>query len=332
MKKLATVLAISLAVVGCEKSKGSKLDNLATNDDSAQQAPKAKKPNAVPIGTGTIEERVARLEQSYAENAEALDFLNKVYAQNKAQMEAQEQREPDPTAVFAVDITQNVKIGMVEGPATAPITIIKAFDFACPYCEQTSEIMHELVKDNGGKVRVVYKNLVVHPDTALPGHLASCAAAKQGKYTQFKDAFWKNAFGGYKASGGKDKSPMLADNIMKFSAEIGLNTTQLKADMDGKDCQAFMQADMQELQKFKVNATPTFYVNGKFVGGAMGKEDFQKMIDEQLALVQKSGVSGGEYYEKVVMAKGEKQFRSKKAAEGGQGEQGAAPAGDGHPH
>ena len=62
MKKLATVITISLAVVGCEKSQGSKLDNIKTTEDTAPA--KAKKPNATPIGTGTIEERVARLEQS----------------------------------------------------------------------------------------------------------------------------------------------------------------------------------------------------------------------------------------------------------------------------
>ncbi len=330
MKKLATVIAISLAVVGCEKSQGSKLDNIETKDDDDAPAPgKKSKPNAVPIGTGTIEERVARLEQAHADNAEALDFLNKVYAQNKAQMEAQEAKEPDPNAMFAVDIAQNVKIGMAEGPATAPVTIVKIFDFACPYCEQTNDTMHELVKDNGGKVRVIYKNLVVHPDTALAGHLASCAAAKQGKYQQFKDAFWKHAFGGYKASGGKDKTPMGVDNIMKFSGEIGLNTAQLKTDMEGKECQTFMQNDMQELQKFRVNSTPTFYVNGKHVGGAIGKEDFQQLIDQQLAIAQKSGVTG-DYYEKVIMAKGEKQFRSKKQAEAAG--QGGGGGHEGHGH
>ena len=210
MKKLATVLALSLAVVGCEKSTGSKLDSLATTTDDA---PAKKKPNATPIGTGTIEERVARLEQAHADNAEALDFLNKVYAQNKAQMEAQEAREPDPNAMYGVDVAPNVKIGMVEGPATAAVTIVKVFDFACPYCEQVNETMHELVKDNGGKVRVVYKNLVVHPDTALAGHLASCAAAKQGKYASIsRTRSLSTLFGGYKASGGKDKAPMLREH------------------------------------------------------------------------------------------------------------------------
>lgn len=44
---------------------------------------------------------------------------------------------------------------------------------------------------------------------------------------------------------------------------------------------------------------------------AMFADAFKKLIDEQLAMVEKSGVAGGDYYDKVVIAKGEKQFRSK---------------------
>ena len=113
---------------------------------------------------------------------------------------------------------------------------------------------------------------------------------------------------------------------------LGPNVAQLKTDMEGKDCQTFIQGDMQELQKFRVNSTPTFYVNGKHVGGAVGKEDFQQMIDQQLALVQKSGVAGADYYEKVVMAKGEKQFKSKKSAQGGGAPAQGATGHEGHGH
>ncbi len=85
-----------------------------------------------------LEARVKKLEENEAKYSEALAFLQKVYDQQKQQQQqqAQQQREqaanePDPNAMFAVDITQNIKGGLVEGPATgAPVTIVEAWDFA----------------------------------------------------------------------------------------------------------------------------------------------------------------------------------------------------------
>jgi hypothetical protein len=132
MKRLGlAALIASLALFGCENS--SRLDN------SVKNAEKPDKPGAqaAPVKadhSGSIEDRVARLEDNYAKYAEALDFLGKVYEQQKAQQKAQQERaqreDPDPDAVFAVDISSNVKLGTVEGPSSALVTIVEAWDFA----------------------------------------------------------------------------------------------------------------------------------------------------------------------------------------------------------
>jgi hypothetical protein len=124
--RLALVAATVAALGGCEHSQ-SRLDKVTSN---APTGAAAATPASKVEHTGTVEERLARLEDAYNKNAEALDFLNKVYAQQKQQQQAQERDEPAPDAVFAVDITQNVKSGMVEGPATALVTIVEAWDFA----------------------------------------------------------------------------------------------------------------------------------------------------------------------------------------------------------
>lgn len=265
---------------------------------------------AHPADVSALEARIKKLEGDNARHAEALEFLDKVYAQQKAQTEQREEEEPADDAVFAVDISADVKAGQVEGSANAPVTIIKAFDFACPYCAKMSPVLHDIVKANPDKVRVVYKNLIVH-EIATPAHLASCAAAKQGKYTAFKDAFWEDGFKPYLDSRGQNKDSLGEDNIVKIATKVGLSVTKFKADLAGPDCKAAIAADMSELTKFHVNATPTLFINGKEIGGAMEQADLQQVVNQQLELVQKSGVPAAQYYDKVVMA-GEKQFRSKK--------------------
>jgi predicted DsbA family dithiol-disulfide isomerase len=105
---------------------------------------------------------------------------------------------------------------------------------------------------------------------------------------------------------------MRPEGFMKWAAELGIDATKLKADMEGPECNKLVQDDMQELSKFNVNGTPAFFINGRMIPGGMSKEQFKVLIDEKLKEVEKSGVAPNEYYDKVVMAKGEKKFRSKK--------------------
>ena len=129
MKHFSSVgIVAMLALLGCENT--SRLDK-TMQPVPKSNAPAASAPTATKVDrSGPLEERVARLEDTLAKNAEALDFLNKVYAQQKAQQQAQQQSEPAADAVFAIDVSQNVKAGLVEGPAGAAVTIVEAWDFA----------------------------------------------------------------------------------------------------------------------------------------------------------------------------------------------------------
>ena len=163
--------------------------------------------------------------------------------------------------------------------------------------------------ESNGKVRVVFKNMMVHPQVVTAAHLAGCAASKQGKFVEFYRAFWDKAFKPYAEA--RDPSKLGEEAIMSWAKDIGLDTTKLAADMKTPECQQRIQADGQELGKFHVNATPSFFINGIHVGGALDKDSFKQIINERLKIAEASGVTGAEYYEKEIMGKGEKQFRSK---------------------
>ncbi len=287
MKTLSCIVFASSLLLGCQNE--SKLDSKSGGD---------------------LEARVKKLEAANAKYAEALDFLQQVYGQQKQQQQAQEREEPAPDAVFAVDIAPDVAAGQVEGPADAPVTIVEAFDFACPYCRKVSDTLDSLMKTYNGKLRVVYKNMVVHPQIATSAHLASCAAAKQGKYVAFKNVLWTKGFDAYAAA--RDPSKLSEDNVIALAKDSGLDVAKLKTDMHSDDCQNRLKTDMAELDKFHVSATPTLYVNGTFVGGALPEDQFKALIDQKLKAVTDSGVAPADYYNKEIMAKGEKKFRSKK--------------------
>jgi predicted DsbA family dithiol-disulfide isomerase len=148
---------------------------------------------------------------------------------------------------------------------------------------------------------VVFKNLVIHPPV-MDAHKAGCAAGKQGKFVEYKNAYWEKAYA---------KRDTSMDTILAIAKDLGLDTARFKTDLEGPECKAQVDGDMAELHKFHVGGTPFFFINGKTLNGALPKEAFKQIIEERLKVAEASGVPGASYYEKEVMGKGEKQFRSK---------------------
>jgi protein-disulfide isomerase len=256
--------------------------------------------------TKDLEARLAKLEGEVASHKEMIDWLKPIKAQQEGQRRQQEEQEPDPNARFAIDVS-----GSPANGKPALVTIVEGFDFACPYCLQVSPTLDELVKEYDGKVQVVYKNFVVHPDVAMGAHLASCAAHKQGKYVEFKDKFWEDGFGKYMQTQGQDRSGFADDAIFKMAGDLKLDVAKFKADMKGDECKKMIDADMAELNKFGVRGTPAIWVNGKTLPGAVPKPQLKAIIDEELKIAEGTGIPAAEYYQKEVMAKGEKKFKSR---------------------
>lgn len=151
MKRLAVAALMLLA--SCEQPQ-SKLDNAkggggggggggAGLDDESEAAiarieerltaiEAANKMRFAPDGKteAPVAERLHRVEAAMVRYGEALEFLYKYYQQQKAQQDAQEANEPDPTATFAVDIGPVLAAKQWEGSPSAHVTIIEAWDFA----------------------------------------------------------------------------------------------------------------------------------------------------------------------------------------------------------
>ncbi len=154
----------------------------------------------------------------------------------------------------------------------------------------------------------MFKNLVVHPQSVARAHLAGCAAANQGKFTEYYNTFWEKAYKPYQES--RDASKLSEEAIMSWAPSIGLDPAKLKADMDGQDCAGLISSDANELRKYRVGSTPSFFINGHYVAGAMDINGFKQLVDRELKIAEASGVSAADYYDKEIIGKGEKVFRA----------------------
>jgi protein-disulfide isomerase len=225
---------------------------------------------------------------------------------------------PDPAKTYAVPVDGDP----FDGPADAKVTLVKAYDYACPYCEKVRDTMDELRKKYGNDLRVVYKQFVVHPQVATAGALAFCAAGRQNKAVEMDKLLWDKSFKSHNFD--KDatdngqtqkcwESSAGCPVVLDYAKELGLKEDKFKADM--KDCQNLIQKDMKELQTLGVGATPSFFVNGRFLAGAMPVENFTALIDEEMKKAETviaSGTPRGEYYQQAVVGKGLKTLEAPK--------------------
>ena len=267
-----------------------------------------------------LEKKIDQIAQTQINQGKILDALAK--GGGGAGAAAAQQRparaEPDRSKTYAVPVDGDAS----DGPADAKVTVVKAYDYACPYCEKVRGTMQELRTKYGNDVRVVYKQLVVHPRNAMAGALAFCAANMQGKHKEMDAALWDKGFKARQfdnsdlpvAEGGGQPtkcwdSPGGCPLAVGWAQELGLNVDKFKADMKGS-CQQLVQKDMSELQKLAVGATPSFFINGRFLSGAMPTENFVAVIDEELKKANEriqQGTPAADYYNQWVVQKGLKQ-------------------------
>lgn len=206
---------------------------------------------------------------------------------------------PTPSDVYSVDVGKSP----VEGKPTAKVTIVEAFEFACPYCRKVMPTIDQLKKDYGDDIRVVKKQFVVHPQVATAPAEAGCAAHRQGKYAAYEKLLWEKGF-----DANRNFSP---ENLESMAKEAGLDLAKFKADMAG-ECKQQIQTEHAEVQAVGTSGTPAFYINGRFLSGARPIEQFKALIDEELKKanerIGKDGVTAENYYQKWVVEKGKKKL------------------------
>jgi protein-disulfide isomerase len=199
---------------------------------------------------------------------------------------------PSPGAIYSVPVGSSP----FRGPRDARVTIIRGYEFACPYCERSRATMDQLLNDYGSDLRIVYKPLIVHPQVATDPALAACAAHMQGRFFDMEPAIWAR---GYLAN--RDLS---AANMEKIAQDLGLDMERFRKDMKGAACSQEIRADQALLRRVGAGGTPSFYVNGRFISGARPIEMFKTVIDEELAradrVMKEKKIKKRDYYDHVV--------------------------------
>jgi len=161
------------------------------------------------------------------------------------------------------------------GSKDAKVTIVEYSDFQCPFCAKGADILKQIKKKYGNKVKVVFKNFPL----PFHNHAEKAAVAALCANEQNTESFWKLHDEMFSNQENLDEA-----GLKKMAGKLNLKVDQFSKCLDENKYLAKVKAQMEEGKSVKVKSTPTFFINGQLVNGAQPLEVFSEVIDEQLSI------------------------------------------------
>ena len=157
------------------------------------------------------------------------------------------------------------------GPEGAPVTILEWSDFQCPFCREVQPVLGRLLAEFPQQVRLVFKDFPLRShELAVPAALAARCASTQGRFWEYHDLLFA-------------AQPAFAhDELVRYAQRLGLDVARFTECLDAARFQEDVTADQREGRAAGVRATPTFFVNGQKIEGALPIEEFREAVRRAL--------------------------------------------------
>lgn len=167
----------------------------------------------------------------------------------------------------------------VLGSADAPVTVFTYTDLECPFCKSFHPSMQRIMSEYTGQVRWVYRHfpLSFHVNAQKEAEAAECVGKLGGG-----DAYWEFINNIFERTTSNGTGFALAD-LYPLARDIGVSESRFRTCLDQGEMASKVQADLQEGSNYGVQGTPTSFVNGTPVEGAVPYEQLKAVIDQALA-------------------------------------------------
>jgi protein-disulfide isomerase len=163
---------------------------------------------------------------------------------------------------------------MALGSATAPITIVEYSSLTCPHCAAFAENVLPMLQSkyiDTGKVRFVSREFPLESKAAAASMLARCAAG--GDASKFFDATMML----FRQQ--QDLIEHTTDTLTAVGGKFGMSQAAVESCVKDDAALDKLQADQNfAYRELKVDATPTFFINGERLKGSMSFEELEAKL------------------------------------------------------
>jgi protein-disulfide isomerase len=153
------------------------------------------------------------------------------------------------------------------GRKDAPITIVEFSDYDCGVCKVAVDWVIAQADDRRGDVKVIVKESAVRGEDSRRAAIAAMAAHQQGKYREMHIALMRAPANAY-----------TPENLETIARSVGLDIARFKADMARPEIIQRVDRSVSEFELAQLQGTPSFLINGKFVGG-FGQQELESLLE-----------------------------------------------------
>lgn len=168
----------------------------------------------------------------------------------------------------------------LKGNRRSEIVLIEYSDFQCPACASYLPIVKKLAEEFSDRVAFVYRHFPLdqHQHAQIAAQ-ATEAAGKQGKFWQMHDKLFEN-----QDTWSDQKNAQ--ELFIQYAQELELDLEQFKDDLDSKEVKDKVNYDYQSGVSGGVNATPTFFLDGKKLTNPRGYQEFKDTLEKAISSQQ----------------------------------------------
>jgi len=191
-------------------------------------------------------------------------------------------KDPFAELMSKIDVTGRPS----RGAKSAKVVVVNFDDFECPYCSRMhSTLFPEILKEYGDRVTFIYKDYPlaeIHPWAIHAAVDANCLLAQNADaYWDFADYIHANK----REVDNQNTQPARFDALDKMAMLQGqkhnLDVTKLDSCVKAQNEDA-VRASMKEADGIGVNATPTLFINGQKIDGAVPVSEIRAALDAAL--------------------------------------------------
>lgn len=188
---------------------------------------------------------------------------------SSTQLSAEELSNLASASSAAVSVDDDPSVGNLKNPK---VTIIAFEDFQCPFCGEEFSVVKTIIDEYKNDILFVYRDFpleVAHPEAKKAAEAGECAD-DQGKFWEMHDIIFQH------------QDQMQVEDLIDYARQIGLNTGVFRSCLTSGKYSDEVNKDFFDGASAGVTGTPTFFINGVRVPGAIPLDVFRQLIESEI--------------------------------------------------